>query len=123
MRGTLQIITLSTIPSSNSTLQDAPVTPTNSSDNNATIQNLQQEIVALQQTVDALQQTLMALQQSVPQDGNVTISADNNTSVSSIEEEQSLALSPSQQPQLQQQQQGPTESNSLNSPRRFFRLD
>jgi plastocyanin len=46
----------------------------------------------------------MALQQSVPQDGNVTSSADNNTSVSSIEEEQQPALSPLQQPQLQQQQ-------------------
>ena len=106
MRGTLQIISssLSTVPSSTSTPQDAPVTVTNSSDNNTTIQNLQQEIVALQQTVDKLQQTLMALQQSVPQDGNVPSSADNNTSVSSIEEEQQPALSPSQQPQLQQQQ-------------------
>jgi hypothetical protein len=70
----------------------APITPaqvTNSSNNNATIQNLQQEIVALQQAVDALQQTLMALQQSVPQAGNAT-SADNNnnnTDVSPIQEE------------------------------------
>jgi plastocyanin len=49
MRGTLQIISssLSTVPSSTSTPQDAPVTVTNSSDNNTTIQNLQQEIVAL----------------------------------------------------------------------------
>jgi hypothetical protein len=69
----------------------APITPaqvTNSSNNNATIQNLQQEIVALQQAVDALQQTLMALQQSVPRAGNAT-SADNNnnTDVSPIQDE------------------------------------
>jgi plastocyanin len=119
MRGTLQIIpssSLSTVPSSNSTLQNAPVTVTNSnntstisSGNNTTIQNLQQEIVALQQTVDELQQALTSLQQSVSQDGNVTISTNsNNTSVSSIGEEQPSALLPQsqqqQQPQLQQQQ-------------------
>jgi outer membrane protein TolC len=63
------------------------VTVTNSSSNNATIQNLQQQIVALQQTVDALQQALMALQ-SGPQEGNVTISSgnnNNNTAVSPIQ--------------------------------------
>jgi paraquat-inducible protein B len=78
---------LFTVPSSNTTLQDAPVTVTNSSSNNATIQNLQQQIVALQQTVDALQQALMALQ-SGPQEGNVTISSgnnNNNTAVSPIQ--------------------------------------
>ena len=69
---------LFTVPSSNTTLQDAPVTVTNSSSNNATIQNLQQQIVALQQRVDALQQALMALQQAAPQEGNVTISSGNN---------------------------------------------
>jgi plastocyanin len=126
MRGTLQIIpsSLSTVPSSNSTLQNAPVTVPNStntstisSDNNTTIQNLQQEIVALQQTVDTLQQALTSLQQSVSQDGNITISANNNnTSVSSIGEEQSRApLSQSQQqPQLQrQQQQGQQQSQRV----------
>ncbi|HEU0144113.1 MAG TPA: plastocyanin/azurin family copper-binding protein, partial [Nitrososphaera sp.] len=107
MRGTLQVISsssLSTIPPSNITLQDnAPVTATNSSSSNTTIENLQQQIVALQQTVDALQQTLMDLQQSVPQDGNVTVSSgnNNNTAVSSIEEGQPPALP---QPQQQQQQ-------------------
>jgi paraquat-inducible protein B len=77
---------LFTVPSSNTTLQDAPVTVTNSSSNNATIQNLQQQIVALQQTVDALQQALMALQ-SGPQEGNVTISSgnNNNTAASPIQ--------------------------------------
>jgi hypothetical protein len=76
---------LFTVPSSNTTLQDASVTVTNSS-NNATIQNLQQQIVALQQTVDALQQALMALQ-SGPQEGNVTISSgnNNNTAASPIQ--------------------------------------
>ena len=69
---------LFTVPSSNTTLQDAPMTATNSSNNNATIQNLQQQIVTLQQTVDVLQQALMALQQSGPQEGNVTISSGNN---------------------------------------------
>jgi plastocyanin len=131
MRGTLQIIpssSLSTVPSSNSTLQNAPVTVPNSSntstmigDNNTTIQNLQQEIVALQQTVDTLQQALTSLQQSVSEGGNVTVSANNNnTSVSSIGEEQPHALlSPSQQqPQLQQQrhqQQNQTVSIILHS--------
>ena len=131
MRGILQIIpssSLSTVPSSNSTLQNAPVTVPNSSntstmigDNNTTIQNLQQEIVALQQTVDTLQQALTSLQQSVSQGGNVTVSANNNnTSVSSIGEEQPHALlSPSQQqPQLQQQrhqQQNQTVSIILDS--------
>jgi hypothetical protein len=77
---------LFTVPSSNTTLQDASVTVTNSSSNNATIQNLQQQIVALQQTVDALQQALMALQ-SGPQEGNVTISSgnNNNTAASPIQ--------------------------------------
>jgi hypothetical protein len=78
--------TLSTVPSSNNTLQDdAPVILTNSSSSsdNATIQNLQQQIVALQQTVDALQQALMALQQAIPQQGNVTISSDNNNTAAS----------------------------------------
>lgn len=101
MRGTLQVISsLSTLPSSNSALQDAPATVTNnnSSSNNTTIQNLQQEIVALQQTVDTLQQALMALQQAAPQEGNVTISSagNNNTAVSPIQEERQ-----------QQQQQSP----------------
>ncbi|HJU34884.1 MAG TPA: hypothetical protein VJ695_07165, partial [Nitrososphaera sp.] len=53
-----------------------------------TIQNLQQEIVALQQTVDVLRQALTALQQAKLQDGNATISVNNNTSIPSIEEEQ-----------------------------------
>jgi plastocyanin len=109
MRGTLQISTLSTVPSSNSTLQDAPVTVTNSSSTNATIQNLQQEIVVLKQTVDAVQQALMALQQAAPQEGNATISSgnNNNTAASPIQEERqqsALPLLPSQQPQSQQQQ-------------------
>jgi len=63
--------------SSNNTLQDTSVTLTNSSNNNATIKNLQQ-IVALQQRVDALQQVLMALQQSGLQGGKITISSGNN---------------------------------------------
>jgi hypothetical protein len=74
---------LFTVPSSNTTLQDASVTVTNSSSNNATIRNLQQQIVALQQTVDALQQALMALQ-SGPQEGNVTISSGNNNNTASM---------------------------------------
>jgi hypothetical protein len=74
---------LFTVPSSNTTLQDASVTVTNSSSNNATIQNLQQQIVALQQTVDALQQALMALQ-SGPQEGNVTISSGNNNNTAAM---------------------------------------
>jgi hypothetical protein len=74
---------LFTVPSSNTTLQDASVTVTNSSSNNATIRNLQQQIVALQQTVDALQQALMALQ-SGPQEGNVTISSGNNNNTAEI---------------------------------------
>jgi plastocyanin len=119
MRGTLQVISsssLSTIPPSNITLQDAPVTVTNNnSSNNTTIENLQQQIVALQQTVDSLQQTLEALQQSVPQDGNVTISSgnNNNTAVSSIEEEQPPELPPTQQPQPQQQQQVPQQNQRV----------
>jgi plastocyanin len=107
MRGTLQVVTLSNVSSSNSTLQDTPVTATNSS-TDATIQNLQQEVVALQQTVDALQQALMSLQQAAPpQEGNVTISSgnNNNTVTSSIQEEQQQ-----QQPQSQQQQ-GPPQQN------------
>jgi hypothetical protein len=74
---------LFTVPSSNTTLQDASVTVTNSSSNNATIRNLQQQIVALQQTVDALQQALMALQ-SGPQEGNVTISSVNNNNTAAM---------------------------------------
>ena len=69
---------LFTVPSANTTLQDAAVSVTNSSNNNSTVQNLQQQIVALQQTVDALQQALTALQQSGPQEGNATISSGNN---------------------------------------------
>jgi plastocyanin len=108
MRGTLQVIALSTIPSSNSTLQDAPVTVTSSS-NNSTIQNLQEVILALQQAIGSLQQALVALQQSGSQDGNVTIfSGNNNTAASPIQEEQQQqqpALPPPPQPQSQQQRQ------------------
>jgi plastocyanin len=107
MRGTLQVIALSTIPSSNSTLQDAPVTVTSSS-NNSTIQNLQEVILALQQAIGSLQQALVALQQSGSQDGNVTIfSGNNNTTASPIQEEQQQqpALPPPPQPQSQQQRQ------------------
>ncbi len=70
----MQVISLSTVPSSNGTLQDAPVTVTNSS-NNAIIQNLQQAILALLQVIDVLLRTLMALQQPVPQAGNATYEA------------------------------------------------
>ena len=108
MRGTLQFISLSTVPSSNNTPQDALMTVTNSSSTDATIQNLQQEIVALQQTVDTLQQALMALQQAAPQEGNATISSGNNNSTASSpiqEERQQQPLPPQQQPQSQQQQQ------------------
>lgn len=112
MRGTLQVIALSTIPSSNSTLQDAPVTVTSSSSNNTTIQNLQEAILALQQAIGSLQQALVALQQSASQDGNVTIfSGNNNTAASPIQEEQQPALTPPQQPQLQQQQQQGQQQN------------
>jgi plastocyanin len=107
MRGTLQVIALSTVPSANSILQDAPMTVTNSS-NNATIQNLQEAILALQQAIGSLQQALAALQQSASQDGNVTtFSGNNNTAASPIQEEQQQqpALPPPQQPQSQQQQQ------------------
>lgn len=113
MRGTLQVIALSTIPSSNSTLQDAPVTVTSSS-NNSTIQNLQEAILALQQAIGSLQQALVALQQSASQDGNVTIfSGNNNTAASPIQEEQQQqpALPPPQQPQSQQQQQQRQQEN------------
>jgi plastocyanin len=112
MRGTLQVIALSTIPSSNSTLQDAPVTVTSSS-NNTTIQNLQEAILALQQAIGSLQQALVALQQSASQDGNVTIfSGNNNTAASPIQEEQQQpALPPPQQPQSQQQQQQRQQEN------------
>jgi plastocyanin len=115
MRGTLQIISsLSKVPSSNSTLLDAPVIVTNSSIADATIQNLQQEIVALQQTVYTLQQALMGLQQAAPREGNATISSgnnnnNNNTAISPIQEERELQqqppLPPLQQPQSQQQQE------------------
>jgi plastocyanin len=112
MRGTLQVIALSTIPSSNSTLQDAPVTVTSSS-NNSTIQNHQEVILALQQAIGSLQQALVALQQSGSQDGNVTIfSGNNNTAASPIQEEQQQpALTPPQQPQSQQQQQQRQQEN------------
>jgi plastocyanin len=121
MRGILQVTSsLSTIPSGNSTLQDSVSgTVTNGTSTNATIQNLQQEIVALQQIVDSLQQALMGLQQSVPQDGNATISSDDNnngttavTSSSIPEEPQLLQSSPlQQQPQSQQQEQGGPQQN------------
>jgi plastocyanin len=106
----LQIISsLSTVPSSNSTLLDVPVIVTNSSTTDATIQNLQQEIVTLQQTVDTLQQALTGLQQAAPQEGNATIFSDNNNSaaISPIQEErqQSPSSPPPQQPQSQQQRQ------------------
>jgi plastocyanin len=107
MRGTLQIITLSPVSSSNSTLQDAPMTVTNSSSNNATIQNLQEAILALQQTIGSLQQALIGLQQETPQEGNVAISSGiNSTAASPIQEElqQQLLPPPQQQPQSQQQQ-------------------
>ena len=112
MRGTLQVIALSTIPSSNSTFQDAAVTVTSSS-NNSTIQNLQEAILALQQVIGSLQQALVALQQSASQDGNVTIfSGNNNTAASPIQEEQQQpALPPPQQPQSQQQQQQRQQEN------------
>jgi plastocyanin len=109
MRGTLQVISLSTVPSSNSTLQDAPLTVTNSS-NNATIQNLQQAVLALQQVIDVLQQTLMGLQQSVPQAGNATSADNNNTAVSPIQEERQQPV-PSQQ--LQSQQQGQQQNDGV----------
>src|SRR5918998_3852185 len=54
--------------------------------------------------------------ESVSQSGNVTVSSDNNnTSVSSIGEEQPRALLPQsqQQPQLQQQQQGQQQSQRV----------
>ena len=106
MRGILQVITLSTIPSGNNTLQDAPMTIT-SSNNNATTQNLQQAIIALQQAVGSLQQALMGLQQAAPQEGNIAISSGNNsTAASPIQEElQQQPLPPQQQPQSQQQLQ------------------
>ena len=108
MRGTLQVITLSTVLASNSTLQDAPIAVTNSSAN-ATIQNLQQEIAALQQKVGVLQQALTSLQQEASQDGNFTVSADNNTAAMPIQDElqqQSTPtpLPPQQMPESQQQQ-------------------
>ena len=108
MRGTLQVITLSTVPASNFTLQDAPIAVTNSSAN-ATIQNLQQEIAALQQKVGVLQQALTSLQQEASQDGNFTVSSDNNTAAMPIQEEQQqqstpTPLPPQQMPELQQQQ-------------------
>jgi hypothetical protein len=68
-----------TVPSSNTTLQGAQVPVTNNSNNdNATIQNLQQQIVDLQQRVDALQLAMMAMQQAVLQEGNITSSTGNN---------------------------------------------
>jgi hypothetical protein len=79
---------LATVPSSNNTVQDgAPVNATTSStSNNATIENLQQEIIALQQTVYALQQALTSLQQQATpsQDGNVTLSSGNNNSTAAL---------------------------------------
>ena len=107
MRGTLQVITLSPVPASNSTLQDAPIAVTNSSAN-ATIQNLQQEIAALQQKVGVLQQALTSLQQETSQDGNFTVSTDNNTAAMPIQDElqqqSTPTLLPQQMPESQQQQ-------------------
>src|SRR5919109_3346199 len=90
MRGTLQVITLSTISSSNITLQDASVTITNSSSTDDTIQNLQHAIVTLQQAIGSLQQALLGLQHSASlQNGSLTVSTgDNSTVASSIQEEQ-----------------------------------
>ncbi len=113
MRGSLQVIALSTVPSSNSTLQDAPVTVTSSS-NNTTIQNLQEAILALQQAIGSLQQALMTLQQSASQDGNVTIfSGNNNTAVAPIQEEQQQPALPPAQQQQQSQQQQPGQQQNL----------
>jgi plastocyanin len=113
MRGTLQVITLSTVPSSNSTLQDAPIAVTNNSAN-ATIQNLQQEITALQQKVGVLQQALTSLQQEASQDGNFTVSADNNTAAMPIQDELQQQSTPTPLPPQQmtesQQQQNQTVS-------------
>lgn len=110
MRGTLQVITLSTVPSSNITLQDAPVSVINNSSANATIQNLQQEIVALQQSVDVLQQTLTSLQQAASQDGNVTVSTNNNNTTAmstqdQLQQQSAATLPPQQMPESQQQQE------------------
>ena len=110
MRGTLQVITLSTVPSSNSTLQDAPESVANNSSANATIQNLQQEIAALQQSVDLLQQALTSLQQTASQDGNVTVSTNvnNTTAVSTqdqLQQQSAATLPPQQMPESQQQQE------------------
>jgi plastocyanin len=116
MRGTLQVISssLSTVSSSNTTLQDdALVTVTTSSSNKTTIQDLQQQIIALQQTVDSLQQTLMALQQSGLQEGNVTMFSgnNNNTATSPIQEERQQQPAPQQ---LQsQEQQGQQQNNRV----------
>ena len=90
VRGTLQVFTLSTIPSSNITLQDAPVTITNSSGTNGTTQNLQRTIVTLQQAIVPLQQALFGLQHSASlQNGGLIVSTGgNNTVASSIQEEQ-----------------------------------
>jgi plastocyanin len=91
MVGTLLqvIITLSTALSSNITLQDAPMTVPNSN-TNGTIRNVQHPIAALQQTIGSLQQALLGLQHSAsPQNGNLTVSTgDNSTVASSIQEEQ-----------------------------------
>ena len=109
MRGTLQVMTLSTVPSSNSTLQDAPVSITNNSSANGTIQSLQQEIVALQQSVDVLQQALTSLQQTESQDGNVIVSTNNNTAAMStqdqLQQQSAATLPPQQMPESQQQQE------------------
>jgi plastocyanin len=110
MRGTLQVITLSTVPSSNSTLPNAPVSVTNDSSANATIQNLQQEIGALQQSVDVLQQALTSLQQAASQDGNVTVSANNNNTTATstqdqLQQQSAATLPPQQMPESQQQQE------------------
>jgi plastocyanin len=109
MRGTLQVMTLSTVPSSNSTMQDAPVSITNNSSANGTIQSLQQEIVALQQSVDVLQQALTSLQQTESQDGNVTVSTNNNTAAMStqdqLQQQSAATLPPQQMPESQQQQE------------------
>ena len=125
MRGILQVIPSSSVPSSNITLLNTPVTATNnsntstnSSDNNIAIQNLQQEIVDLQRMVDELQQALMALQLSALQDGNTTvpISNDNDTASTSIREEpqqQSIPMPTQQIPQSQQQQQRQNQTVSI----------
>lgn len=92
-----------------STLQDAPVSITNNSSANDTIQSLQQEIVALQQSIDVLQQALTSLEQAASQDGNVTVSTNNNTAAMStqdqLQQKSAAILPPQQMPESQQQQE------------------